>query len=474
MSKKKKKVSYKKKKTKKIYHQNKKKKQNTKKRINQQKNIKKNQKITPKKKNNTSINKPIIKEEKPKITKKKNIFINKIILSIIFIIFLTITILFILKKNLKLELIGEDIKSIEVYSNYQDPGYNATLFNKNINKLVKTSSNLDNSTLGTYQITYKLSSLSIIKKTRKINVIDTEKPEITLKGNSNINLYIGDSYTDEGVNIKDNYDKDLSKNLIIENNLNTEKKGTYQIIYTVSDSSNNISKTTRTINVLEKIIINQNTNNQCNLSNPIEKYICKNNYNVSVGYYNLTNGKTYYYKKDKLYYGASLIKTLDALYLYDKNLINNDLKEYVKLAITISDNPSHHYLVNYIGKENLRNYGKSLGAKYTLTDKNENFGFTNVTDQIAYMKRLYEITKDGQNEELKSFFLNTRKNCLLFENSPKIMHKYGHWEPVYHNSGIVLDENPYIIVILTQEGYNNYQTIIKTLSQLVYNYHYTN
>ena len=45
-------------------------------------------------------------------------------------------------------------------------------------------------------------------------------------------------------------------------------------------------------------------------------------------------------------------------------------------------------------KQNLRNYGKSIGAKYTLTDNNENFGYTNVTDQIAYMKRLYEITKD--------------------------------------------------------------------------------
>ena len=415
----------------------------------------------------------IIIEQKNHNHKNKSI-IKPIVLSITLIIFIITTILFIIKKNLKLELIGETNQTIEVYSDYHDPGYKATMFNKKINNLVKIKSYIDKNTLGTYQITYKLTSLGIITKTRNITIVDTEKPTITLTGNETINLYIGDTYEDEGVTIKDNYDKNINDNLIIENNLDTSKVGTYKIIYTISDSSKNINSIERTINVKEKKIINKNTSKECNLTNPIEKYICQNNYNIAVGYYNLVNRKTYYYQKNKLYYGASLIKTLDALYLYDKNLINDNLKEYVKLAITISDNPSHNYLVNYIGKQNLRNYGKSLGAKYTLTDNNENFGFTNVNDQIAYMKRLYEITKDGQNEELKSFFLNTRKNYLLFDNSPKIMHKYGHWEPVYHNSGIVLDKNPYIVVILTQEGYNNYQTIIKNISKMIYEYHYTN
>lgn len=490
MSKKKKKIKNTKKKKYKKYNKNIKNK-NKKKIYNQKKTKKTNY-------NNKKINKPKITKEKiytkekqdiikkdnnqkkeknitenNKLSQKNKNYKQKIIILIISIIILILSNIFIIIKNIKLELIGKSEETIEVFNEYIDPGFTSTIFNKNINNLIKTSSNINTNIIGSYKTTYKLSILNI-KKTRTINVVDTEKPTITLKGNSTINLYIGDTYTDEGVEITDNYDSDLSNNLNIENNLDTSKKGTYTITYTVRDSSNNTNSITRTINVLEKIIINQNTTNQCNLSNPIEKYICQNNYNISVGYYNLTNGKSYYYKPNKLYYGASLIKTLDALYLYDKNLINDNLKEYVKLAITISDNPSHHYLVNYIGKNNLRNYGKSIGAKYTLTQDNENFGFTNVNDQIAYMKRLHEITKDGQNEELKSFFLNTRKNCLLFENSPQIMHKYGHWEPVYHNSGIVLDKNPYIVVILTQEGYNNYQTIIKTLSKLVYEYHYTN
>lgn len=448
----------------------------------------------PKKTNIINTNNKVIKEKntnnknasKKKNTsnkniskKKKNIKNNNIALitssAIIFILSISSIILLIIDNNIKLNLIGSNNETIEVFSNYQDPGSKATLFKNNINNKVKTTSNLNTNKLGTYQITYELSFLGTKKITREITVIDTQKPTIKLNGNETINIYINETYNDEGVIIKDNYDTDLEKNLTIENNLDNTKVGTYTITYTVHDSSNNQNSISRTINVKARPVIVTNNLNKtsCNTSNPIENYICQNNYDISIGYYNLTNNKTYYYKNNKLYYGASLIKTLDALYLYDKNLINDDLKQHVKKIITVSDNQSHHYLVNYIGKETLKQYGISIGAKNTLYGS-DNFGSTSVNDQIIYMKKLYSLTKDNNNDELKSFFLNTRKNYLLFENSPKIMHKYGHWEHVYHNVGIVLDNNPYIVVILTNEGYDNYQKIISTLSELIYDYHTTN
>lgn len=359
-----------------------------------------------------------------------------------------------------------------MYSKYKDPGINATIFNTNINNKVKNKTNLNTSKLGTYTITYYIKFLNLKQKTRTINVVDTEKPVLTLIGSDKIDIYLGNKYTDEGINIKDNYDTDLSNNLTIDNPVDTNKVGTYTITYTVKDNSNNINTITRNVNVKNRITFTNN-NKSCNNLNKIETYICQNNYDVSVGYYNLTNNKTYYYKNTKLYYGASLIKTLDALYLYDKGLINDELDTYVKKAITISDNPSHHYLVNYIGKNNLKQYGISIGAKNTLVGE-DNFGSTSVNDQIAYMKKLYDITKNNQNSKLKEYFLNTRKNYLLFEDSPQIMHKYGHWTYVYHNSGIVLDNNPYIVTILTNEGYDDYKTIIKTLSKLIYEYHIEN
>ena len=90
------------------------------------------------------------------------------------------------------------------------------------------------------------------------------------------------------------------------------------------------------------------------------------------------------------------------------------------------------------------------------------------------MKKLYNITKDNQNKDLKSYFTNSSWNLLKFNKSPKIMHKYGHYESVHHNVGIVLDENPYIVVILTKEGHGNFYNIVQQLSKLIYEYHKTN
>jgi len=416
--------------------------------------------------NNKELTKRINTKEKKSINKKY------ILISSLFIILILLTTLLVINKNLKLSLIGNDNETIEVFSEYKDPGIKVSFFDSNIDNKVIVNSNLDNKKIGTYKITYSIKFLNIKKKTRIINVVDTTPPEISLIGDDMVNIYLGNKYIDEGINIKDNYDNNLENNIKIDNPVDTSNIGTYTITYTVSDNSNNISSITRIVNVKNRVIINNNKKSCSNL-NKIETYICENNYDVSVGYYNLTNNKTYYYKSNKLYYGASLIKTLDALYLYDKGLITDNLDTYVKKAITVSDNPSHHYLVNYIGKNNLKEYGISIGAKNTLVG-GDNFGSTSVNDQIAYMKKLYEITKDNQNPKLKEYFLNTRKNCLLFEDSPQIMHKYGHWTYVYHNSGIVLDKNPYIVTILTNEGYDNYQKIIKTLSKLIYEYHIEN
>ena len=51
------------------------------------------------------------------------------------------------------------------------------------------------------------------------------------------------------------------------------------------------------------------------------------------------------------------------------------------------------------------------------------------------------------------------------------MHKYGYYGQYYHDVGIVLDNEPYIIVILTNHGNDNKQEIINNLANLMYKYH---
>ena len=181
----------------------------------------------------------------------------------------------------------------------------------------------------------------------------------------------------------------------------------------------------------------------------------------------MVTGEKYLYQENKIYYGASLIKTLDAIYLYDKGLVNDAIRPYIDKAISVSDNDSHHYLVNYIGKSNLKNYGIGLGAYNTLSG-NDYYGNTTVKDQIIYLKKLYNISKD--NDELKSYFINNYGNYLKI-NDIEVMHKYGYYGQYYHDVGIVLDDEPYIVVILTNHGNDNKKEIINNLSNLMYKYH---
>ena len=371
---------------------------------------------------------------------------------------------FICVNNISFSLNGEKDNTVLVYSEYKDEGIKAYLFNEDISNRVKITSNLDTNKIGTYYINFNLRFLNTyFKLKREIKVIDNIEPVITLNGESEINLYLGNEYMDKGAVAIDNYDGDITSNIIVNSNVDTNKVGNYEVKCTINDSSNNSSSVIRKVNVLPKKVINYTQDNK------IVTYIKKNNLNISLGYYNLINGKSFYYKENKVYYGASLIKTLDAIYLYDKNLVNDNIKPYIEKTISVSENDSHKYLINFIGKENFRQYGLSLGATYTLVG-GDNYGNTNVKDQIVYLKKLYSITKD--NNELKSYFINDYYNYLKLDNI-EIMHKYGWWNNYFHDVGIVLDDVPYIIVVLTEHGENSYN-IINNISKLVYEYHKDN
>ena len=149
-------------------------------------------------------------------------------------------------------------------------------------------------------------------------------------------------------------------------------------------------------------------------------------------------------------------------------MVTDEIEPYINKAISVSNNNAHHYLVNYIGRENLKQYGQSLGAINTLSG-NDNYGNTTVMDQVIYLKKLYELSKN--NDKLRSYFINDYVNYLELGNID-IMHKYGFYNQYHHNVGIVLDNSPYIVVILTEYGQNsNKYNIINSISKKVYEYH---
>ena len=229
----------------------------------------------------------------------------------------------------------------------------------------------------------------------------------------------------------------------------------------------------------------------------------KKNYSTSVLYEDLSLGFSYSYNPDVVYYAASTIKSLDALYIYTKAAAgeldldetmtyskkykwnsSKEMSKYsygdkvsfrnlVKYAITVSDNTAHQMLVAYIGRGKLKEFGNSLGAENTLVGS-DNFGNISVTDAIIYMKAINEFinNNDELGAELKSYFVQADQNGLKFEDlGIEAAHKYGEYSYFYHDIGIVYDENPYVIAILTHEGNDDFLEIVKDINKHVYELH---
>ena len=134
-------------------------------------------------------------------------------------------------------------------SKYEEQGYKAyDNVDKDITKLVKVKKYAN-------KIIYSVTDSSGNKKevTRFIKKGDKEKPTITLNGDKDIFITIGEQYKDEGVVAIDNCDQDITSKVKVTNNIDNTKVGDYKIKYQVKDNSNNKSTITRNIKVREPL-----------------------------------------------------------------------------------------------------------------------------------------------------------------------------------------------------------------------------
>lgn len=152
---------------------------------------------------------------------------------------------------------GTSLIDHEVKTSYSDLGINfgefsETDFDININNLV------DINTLGTYTYSYTLTykaTNQILTLTRTIVVKDTTAPTITLIGNSIEYVDSFSNYVEAGYTISDNYNSNSEMNINIQNEFNAETN-TYIITYTVTDTSGNETRVTRTVKITGNIYLN--------------------------------------------------------------------------------------------------------------------------------------------------------------------------------------------------------------------------
>ena len=153
-------------------------------------------------------------------------------------------------------LVGQANMTISIGSAYTEPGYTATDdTDGDITANVTVSGTVDVNTTGTYTIQYDVSDSSgnaATTQTRTVHVTDTTPPAITLSGSANMTISVGSAYTEPGYTATDDYDGNITGNVVVTGTVDTATLGTYTIQYDVSDSSGNAATTqTRTVHVTD-------------------------------------------------------------------------------------------------------------------------------------------------------------------------------------------------------------------------------
>lgn len=167
-----------------------------------------------------------------------------IILAAVYITFFQIN-----RFSLLLELTGEPSMDLCYGESYEEPGYRVvlrgTLFWKDGVQheqiLTSVQGEVDEDLIGKYTLTYCASLGSLQTSVQRvIRVVDRERPVITLVEESEETILPGMKYEEEGFTATDNYDGDLTDQVI-----RTENMGV--ITYAVFDSSGNLGYAEREI-----------------------------------------------------------------------------------------------------------------------------------------------------------------------------------------------------------------------------------
>ena len=148
--------------------------------------------------------------------------------------------------SLDLTMNGEEFVVLEYGQSYTEPGaqacfYGSHILPEGIAVDVVRKGTVDESKIGTYQISYQASYEHWhAEKTRTVQIADTVAPQIWLVEKPGSYVIPGQQYREEGFMARDNYDGDLTDR--VKKTLLKDK-----IIYEVEDSSGNHVKVVRDI-----------------------------------------------------------------------------------------------------------------------------------------------------------------------------------------------------------------------------------
>lgn len=154
-----------------------------------------------------------------------------------------------------ISLIGEERIKLNLDEKYEEQGAQAFLNENDISSKVEIDGSVDTSKIGEYKLKYTITNSQNKKPVtieRTVQIEDKIAPNIKLKGKQEVTINVGDTYKDEGCTAVDNYDGDITNKVSITGKVDTTKEGTYNISYSVEDSSGNVAGISRKVNVKKK------------------------------------------------------------------------------------------------------------------------------------------------------------------------------------------------------------------------------
>ena len=263
--------------------------------------------------------------------KKANKYSVIIIIGIILVLFLLIILLLSNEKiTHTIILNGENIITLYQGTDYIEPGYEAyNSKEENLTSQVHIESNLNTDIIGQYEIKYTIGEVT---ETRIVNVIEKSKEYTYIylnQVNNNVNVYLklGEQYTEPGYQVFNSAGHNLTNQVTIAGSVDSNKKGNYQLTYSVTDTNGVVVTATRTVIVMDSEINltldkNNYTNGQVTINaKVIDEYfdymILPNNEQVSSDTYsykvsdNGTYTFTVYNKKGMSKQTSITVKNID-------------------------------------------------------------------------------------------------------------------------------------------------------------------
>ncbi len=220
---------------------------------------------------------------------------------------------------------------------------------------------------------------------------------------------------------------------------------------------------------------------------------------TAFGYCDLTTGETITYNADTVYYSASLIKApyiysvllevsefektaqrdeegnivygegeekynLDEMWTFDPETMMEEgsgeikampagtqmtWKELFSYVLLWSDNVAWNQIMDRFGFGTFYSIVGQLGIQGTSSD----FMDLSANDCLKFMKEIYRFFETGGRwaQFMKENMMKSKHNVMICASFPAgtVPHKYGWDTDSYHDMGIIYDEHPYILVIMT-------------------------